>query len=487
MSTFRAAFRGASWSVIAGAVNILVQIAYSALTGRIFSPAEFGEYAAALSLYALLALAPSGLVLFILKEPNLQRSQVRATNFAVVTLALLAAVLFWLVSPVWLDWLNSPPRSEVVPLLTLATFASPIAAVEWALLRRKGDGRTDAAVLMSAVVLATGVSAVCAILFREPWTLALGTALTQIFLAVLSRVFRRTVYPVDHRWLAFDWDWVRFTFRVVGQNSVFFGLRQVPLWSLGAKTDPATLGAYSRGNMLSSLPASALINGLVNGTAPHWRKVETDESRVRAVSEALVLQAGVAFVGFAALAALADQLVNVLLGPGWDLAATFAKWLAIGYAMQVPTTQLSNYLTVTGALHRIRWILLANASSLALGVALFVWLHDVRFLLAGFVLSELSGLVVAIFQVSAALGIRPWQLLKQLIAPLISAIGAACVAYAVAHLVAIGTGGSGTTLGSATQLFSGAFAVIALGFLTRKWQPAFAILAARGVLPSARD
>lgn len=465
------------------ALNNLVQISYSALTGRIFSPDAFGEYAAALSLYALLALAPSGLVFLILREPNFSRSQVRAINFSAVALAVLVAALFWFVSPAWLDWLNSPYGSEVVPLLTLATFASPISAVQWALLRRNGDGRTDAVVLLLAGIVAMGVSAVCALRFRESWALALGPALTQVTLAGLSRVLRRTVYPVDHRWLAFEWDWVRFAFRVVIQNSVFFGLRQVPLWSLGATTDPATLGAYSRGNMLSSLPASALV-GLVNGTAPHWRKVETNKSRVRAVSEAFLLQASIAFVSFAALAALAEQLVDVLLGPGWDLAAEFAKWLAIGYAMQVSTTQLANYLVVTGALQRIRWIQLATASSLALGVAFFVWLSDVRFLLAGFVLSELSGLVAAVFQVSAALGIRPWQLIKQLFAPLISAIGAASVAYTVAHLVAIGTG-AGTTLGSATQLFSGAFAVMALGFLTRKWQPAFTILVARGVLPSS--
>lgn len=483
MSTFKAAFRGASWSVAGLAVNNLVQIGYSALTGRIFSPDAFGEYAAALSLHALLALAPTGLVVLILKEPSLNRSQVRAINLVVVAMALLVAALFWFVAPAWLDWLNSPSGSEVVPLLTLATFASPIAAVQWALLRRKGDGRTDAAVLMLAAAVATGVSALCALLFRESWTLALSTALTQILLAALSRALHRTTdYPVDHRWLAFEWDWVEFSFRVVIQNSAFFGLRQVPLWSLGATTDPATLGAYSRGNMLSSLPASALV-GLVNGTAPHWRKVETNESRIRAVSEAFMLQASVAFVSFATLAALAEQLVNVLLGPGWEVAAEFAKWLAIGYAMQVPTTQLANYLVVTGAVRRIPGILLANASSLALGVALFVWLHDVRLLLAGFVLSELSGLVVSVIQVSAALKVRRSQLTKQLIAPLISAIGAASVAYTVAHLVSKGTGAEGTTLASAIQLISGVFAVLALVFLTRRWQPAFVTLVARGVLP----
>jgi O-antigen/teichoic acid export membrane protein len=479
MSTFRAAFRGTSWALFGQVVNIVGQIAYSALTARIFSPKAFGEYVAALGLNALIVLAGTGVTAFVLKEPNLNRSQVRAINFAVVAVGMAGAALFWFVSPFWLDWLNSPGGSDVVPLLTWATFASPIAAVQWALLRREGDGRTDAVVLMLAFVLATGVAAVCAILFRESWTLALLAAVNPTILAALSLVLRRAVYPVGCNRLEFGW--VKFSFRVVHQNSVFFGLRQVPTWSMGATTGPAMLGEFSRGNMLTSLPASALVNATVNATAPHWRRIETSESRVRALSEAFAIEASIAFVGFATLATLAEQLVAVLLGPGWDLAAEFAAWLAIGYALQVPTTQLGNYLHLTGALSRIRWLQLATAASLALGVALLVWLGDFRFLLAGFVLSEFSCLIVAVFQVSAVLNIRPWQLIKQLIAPLISAIGAASVAFTAAHLVAMGTGGS-TTLGNAAQLFGGAFAVIALVFLTRKWQPAFAILVARGVL-----
>jgi O-antigen/teichoic acid export membrane protein len=481
MSTFSAAFRGTTSAVVGQAVNMLGQIAYSALTARIFSPHAFGEYAAALSLNALIVLASLGFASFILKEQNLSRSQIRSINCAVVAMAFLGSALFWFVSPVWLDWLNSPGGSEVVPLLTWATFASPIAAVQLALLRREGDGRTDAAVLVLAFIVATGVATVCVVLIRESWTLALVAAINPIILAGLSRVLRRAVYPVDHSWLTFGW--VRFAFRVVTQNSVFFGLRQVPTWSLGATTDPATLGEYSRGNVFTGLPASALSNALLYGTAPHWRKIETNESRVRAVSEALTLGASVTFGGFAALAALAEPLVALLLGPGWDLAAEFAVWLAIGYAMQVPMAQLAHYLELTGALSRIRWIQLANAAGLALGVGLLVWLHDFRFLLAGFVLSELSALVVAVFQVSAALGIHPWQLLKQLIAPLISAIGVGAVAYAVAHLVAMKTGSA--TLGNAGQVFSGALAVITLVFFTRKWQPAFNILVARGALRRA--
>ena len=483
MSTFRAALRGTSWALVAQVVIGVGQVANSALTARIFSPRAFGEFTAAVSLHGLIVLCATGISSFVLKEPRLHRAQVRAINLVVFAVAFPSATVFWFVSPVWLAWLNSPGGTEFVPLLTCATFAAPIGAVQSALLRREGDGRADATAYVVAFIVATGLGAACAILLRESWTLALAITVNPMILAALARVLRRTIYPVEHSRLEFDW--LRFALRVVAQNLVFFGLTQVPTWSLGATATPATLGQFSRGNMLAYLPAHALSTALANGTQPHWRKIETNESRIRGVSDALTLGASLSFMGFAALAALSHPLATLWLGPGWDLTAEFTAWLGIGFAMSVPTVLLANYLDMTGALSRVRWIQFATAVGLAPGVALLVFLHDFRLLLAGFVLANLLGLVTAVAQVSRTLAAPSGLLLKQLVAPLISAIGVGGVAYAVAHLVALGTGG-GTALGNAAQLFSGAFAALVLVFLTRKWQPAVSILVARGVLKRAR-
>lgn len=479
MSTFRAALRGTSWALVAQVVIGVGQIAYSALTARLFSPHAFGEFTAALSLYGLIVLCTgAGLTSFVLKEPHLNRSQVRSITLVSILLALSGAAVFWFVSPVWLAWLNSPGGIEFVPLLTWAAFAAPIATIQWALLRREGDGRTDAAVYILAFIVSTGLATVCTILIREPWTLALGSAVNPMIVAPLSRGLRRAAYPAEESRLAFDW--LVFGLRVTGQNLVFLGLGQVPTWSLGASTGPATLGEFSRGNTLAYLPTNALTTAMVSGTAPHWRKVETNESRIRGVSEALTLGATISFIGFATLAALSHPLMTMWLGPGWDLASEFVVWLATGYAMQVPTALLANYLEITEALSRVHWIQFANALGLALGVGLLACLHDFRFLLAGFVLSQLSGLVTAVLQVSAALGAHnSGRLLNQLIAPSISAIGVGGVTYGVARLVA--DGGEGTSLGCAAQLCSGAFAAVMFVFLTRRWQPAFSILVERGV------
>lgn len=480
MSTFSAAIRGTGWALIAQIVIGFGQIAYAALTARVFSPSAFGEFTAALSLHGLIVLcAATGLSSFILKEQHLHRSQIRAINLVVFSVALPSAVVYWFVSPVWLAWLNSPGGAQFVPLLAWATFAAPIGTVQSALLRREGDGRADAMVYIAAFTIATGLAAVLAILSRESWTLAIGTAINPVILIVLSRISRRAAYPVGQGVLSFDW--LLFAVRVAGQNLVFFVLGQVPTWSLGATSDPATLGQFSRGNTLAFVPAFALSTAINRGVQPHWRKVETDDSRIRAISEALVLGASVSFTGFFVLAALSRPLTGLWLGPGWDLAAEFAAWFAIGFAMQVPSALLANYLEMTAALSRVHWIQFANAVSLALGVALLALSHDYRFLLGGFVLSHLAGLVTAVRQVSAAVGVGSWWLVKELVAPLISAFGSAGVAFGSAHIVAVVFEG-GATIGNAAQLCGGLFAVIAFLIITRKWQPALSIAARRGVL-----
>jgi O-antigen/teichoic acid export membrane protein len=479
MPTFNTALRGTSWALVAQVVIGVGQLAYSGLTARIFRPDAFGEFAAALSLHGLMVLYAAGLSSFVLKEQQLQRTQIRALNLVAFSVALLGAVVFWFVSPLWLAWLNSPGGTQFVPLLTCATFVAPIGAVQSVLMRREGDGRADAVVYTVAFIVATGLGAVCAILLREPWTLAIGPAVNPMILMALSRVLRRAVYPISHK--RFSFDWLAFALRVVGQNSVFFGLAQVPTWAMGASTDPATLGQFSRGGTLAFMPANAFNAAMLRGTAAHWRKIETRESSIRGVTEALVLAATVSFAGFAALAVLSRPVISLWLGPGWGLAAEFTAWLAIGFALQIPTTLLANYLEMTEALSRVYRIQFANAVGLALGVALLVSLHNFRFLLAGIVLSHFLGLLTAAFQVSAALEIHACQLLKQLIAPLISATGVGCAAYGAAALVATGIGPV-TGMGNAAQLCAAAFATFFLVFLTRKWQPAFSILTARGVL-----
>ena len=483
MSTFRAALRGVSWALAAQVITGVGQIAYSALTARVFSPFAFGEFTAALSLQGLISLCTAaGMSSFVVKEAHFRRAQLRAINVVLFSVGSLGAAAYWFISPLWLAWLNSPGGIRFVPLLTWATFVSPIASVQWALLRREGNGRADAMVYVSAFIVATGAAAVCAIHFRESWTLALGVAINPIIQILFSRVMRRAIYPDDGGRLSFDW--LFFAIRVTGQSLVYFGLGQVPTWSLGASASPATLGEFSRGNTLAQLPAHALGTAMNIGAGPHWRKIETDESRIRGVSDALALGASVSFTCFAALAALSRPLTSLWLGPGWDLAAEFTVWLAIGFAISLATGVLANYLEMAGGLSRVYLIQFANAVGLAFGVLLLLLLHDFRLLLAGFVLSHLLGLVTAVLQVSAALGTRSRQLFKQLVAPLVSAIGVASVAYAVAYFVKVGTGGS-TNLSNAAQFCSGAFVAIILVLLTRKWQPAFSILVARGVLKRA--
>lgn len=479
MSTFNAALRGTSWALVAQAIIGVGQIAYAALTARIFSPHAFGEFAAALSLHGLIVLYATGLSSVILKDQQLHRTQIRAINLIAFSVALIGAVVFWFVSPLWLAWLNSAGGTQFVPLLTCATSLAPIGAVQSALLRREGDGRADAVVYTAAFVVATGLGAVCAILIREPWTLAIGAAVNPLILMGLSRILRRADYPVGRSRLSFDW--LVFALRVVGQNSVFFGLGQVPTWALGASTDPATLGQFSRGATLAFLPANALNTAVLRGTAPHWRKIETRESSIRGVTEALVLAATASFTGFAVLAVLSRPLTSLWLGPGWGLAAEFTAWFAVGFALQIPTTLLANYLEMTAALSRVHWIQFANAVGLSIGVVLLVSLHNFRFLLAGVVLSHLLGLITAVFQVSAALGTHAGGLLKQLTGPLVSAIGLGGVAYGSAALVAAGAG-VGTSLANVAQLSGGGLAVIACAYFTRKWQPAFSILVVRGEL-----
>ena len=73
-SLARRSIRGAAWNYGGAGVITVGQLAYTALTARLVSPAEFGAYAVAQALFALVGYFTLGTVgNAIIRQPSLDR------------------------------------------------------------------------------------------------------------------------------------------------------------------------------------------------------------------------------------------------------------------------------------------------------------------------------------------------------------------------------------------------------------------------------
>jgi lipopolysaccharide exporter len=455
------------------------QFLYSAITARIFVPADFGAFAAALSLQGLLILiTTTGLPSIVLKEDSLTRGDVKSIRLYSLVGGLTAAIAFVLLCPSWLGVLNAPAGTEFVPLLAIALIFGPIASIESAMLRREARSLADAITLIVAFSGSASIAVLVALLGHESWALALATALNPVILGIGAASARRTRYVENgrtpHRRM------LRFASNVSTQNVVFLLIGQAPSWVISGMLGPSSLGQYSRASTLAGIPSTSLSTALSRAIQPYWRNLRSGEVTSLATRDAAVLTGSLAFPLFATLAIVGPDLTALWLGPGWDEARDLVPWLAVAFGLQVPFGVLASSLEMRAQFRPIRFSQLGLASGLLLGMFAFALTTDVRVAAAASALSQAAGLIALVWAMARTSYIRVWSLLCALGVPLLWAIGigfGSWVGVETSHHY------SWTIFGSSdlAAVISGCVLALLLWAGTFQWQPASKTLASRGV------
>ena len=91
------------------------------------------------------------------------------------------------------------------------------------------------------------------------------------------------------------------------------------------------VGQYSRGYYLAVQPLRVyLAQTLTNVLFPHLSRIQQDSARLRRAYLSMLMLSGiVVFPVCAGMAVAARELVRVVLGPQWGLAATIVPWFAL--------------------------------------------------------------------------------------------------------------------------------------------------------------
>ncbi|WEO77986.1 oligosaccharide flippase family protein [Cryobacterium sp. SO2] len=478
-TTFDVARRGAGWTLTAQVVVGLGQIVYSGFTARIFTPAEFGGFAAALSLQGILMLlANTGLPSVVMKERELSKRDVGRVRIYGLVGGLMAAAGYLLVSPVWLVALNAPSGTEFVPLLAVALVLAPIASIESAMLRREGRPFADSMVIVAAFVVPSVAGVCVAYTWREAWALALVTALYPVTLGVGAALSRRVRYTSSggsaQRTL------LSFATTVSAQNLVFLVLGQLPGWAVSAVLGSASLGHYSRAGTLAGIPSTSLAGALSRAVQPHWRKLVDEQTTAKAIRDTAILTSSLALPMFATLVVLGPSLTTVWLGPGWEEAAQIVPWLAASYGLQVPFTVLANSLEMRGHFGPVRAAQLGLGAGLSVGLAFFLLTENVQVAAAATVLSQGCGLLALLLAMARTSFVARRRLLSAVVVPLAWA--------ALIGVVGLGGVTAAQTLGlsiagssDVASVLVGGLAAALVWLATIRWQPVSRVLAERGI------
>jgi len=317
------------WAFLTGAMARLLPPAFAIVLARLLSPEDFGLLAVAMVVVAFVSLFQDlGLKQALVQRREAGSALKAAVFWGGIGLGGLWFLALWVAAP-WLgEFYRSPGVVPVIRSLGALFLIAPLGAVPEALLLREMAFRRLFRVELLPSLAPGVVSITLAFMGWGVWSLVWGT-LAGSALRVVG-LWTQVDWRPSARPNAAQW---RGLFRFGGWVS----LEALLGWTItyadqgfaGRFMGAAQVGFYRMGFSLSLLPATGISQVLGQVTFPAFSRVQDDLPRVKEGFEKAVRTVALVTVPLGAgLAAFADPVLPMLLGPNWGPTVGVVQLLA---------------------------------------------------------------------------------------------------------------------------------------------------------------
>jgi lipopolysaccharide exporter len=342
--------RGALWSTLDVVVNRTSGFVLGIVVARLLSPADFGIYAIALVVHAILInVSDLGIGAALVRDDE---ESVRAAGPTVTTIALASSIslgiLMALLAPIFAQLLGAPHATAAIRVMSLTLPLAGITAVPGGLLRRNFKMKTifiaDTANNLGSGVAVVALSLAGAGPLALAWSFVAGQLLTAIILFVRSPAFYWPGWdPKQSRRV------LRFSLPLVGASVLAFTTQNVDYMIVGRLMGSVSLGLYLLAFNISGWPQNVLGFVIKSVSLPAFARLrEARADMAGHFCRALRSVVQVTFPVCLFLGALSHPLVLTVYGPRWAKASEALVGLAILGATRTLVELFSDFLTAIG-------------------------------------------------------------------------------------------------------------------------------------------
>lgn len=382
-------------SVLLGvqALLMLMQLSYTAVTARVFSPDTFGAFAVASAITSIGSLlAVNGLAKAAARRPEESPSEDRELlGAALLVSTLLAALLF--TSAPWLSRLwSDADATSLTRLLSLSIIPSAYTGVQFGILRRRGRLGELTSITFVAGLLAILVGVASVLVTRNQLSLAVMPIASPLLQAGLAaHRLRGSAWPSQPT-VRVRAD-VRYGLLSSGTSVATYFIFTTPMWVLSRVVGPAALGSWNRALAITQVPVETATRAWSTVAFPYFRKAPELSSDRQRWTDMFCTIAWFALPIAAGLAPAVYVLVPVVLGPQWELAAEMAVWLWLAAWFGTVNSVIATAVEAAGKFGVLWTVLTANA--VVMVVASFgIWrTGQWQWLGLGFLLCSATGIV----------------------------------------------------------------------------------------------
>jgi lipopolysaccharide exporter len=345
----RKMFFGAAWMMSVRLVDRGIGLASTIILARLLLPADFGIVAMAMGVVAFLELfAAFGFDSALIQRADIERSHYdTAWTFNVVFGAVVGLGLLALAWPA-AAFYQQPALAWVLYSLAFAPLIQSLENIGLVAFRRDLNFRAEFLITACKRLLLFVITVWLALVWRSYWALVVGIIVGRSLGVGLSYL----VHPFRPRFsLAKRHELLGFSKWVLGTNFISFALQRCPDVIIGRALGATSLGLYTVGGEIASLPASELVAPINRAVFPGFARLAGEPGNRGALRSEYFT-----FIGFVAMlaipaavgvASIAHQIVPLVLGDKWLDAIPIVQIIALAGTLQVmQSTNYAVYLSV---------------------------------------------------------------------------------------------------------------------------------------------
>ncbi|WP_369026974.1 lipopolysaccharide biosynthesis protein [Qipengyuania sp. RANM35] len=337
---FRALVRNAViWRSGSQILGQVISWASTFLVLRLLDPADYGLYAMAAAVLALLTLLNGyGLANALVQREGVSRYELRQLFGMLLIVNLALAAIQFLAAPLVADYYGQPKVTDILRALSLVFLTNPFLALGYAVLSREMDFKKQAQVNLFAALVGALVALGGALAGLGVWTLVIAP--------LASFTCRGLGMAIAARALM----WPSFDFRGAGAmagyggaialSSLFYFFQtQSDVVIVGRAFDAHTVGLYSTSLFLSQIFVNKVVPPLNEVAFSAFARIQQDSDALAGgflTSVRAIMLLSIPFC--LGLASTAEPLVEVLLGEKWLGVAPILQ--VLGFAIPWMTLQV---------------------------------------------------------------------------------------------------------------------------------------------------
>lgn len=431
--------RGAMWAVLANLTMRFASVAITAVLARLLSKEDFGVFAVAIAVYAIVAsLAELGMGSAVARSATEPEEIAPTVTSISILISGVLGVAMAVTSPQLATLLGQPEAAGPLRILSLCLILTGIFAVPGAQLVR--EFRQDRIFLATVVGFLVGNPILIVLAVNGSgaeafaWSRVFGQLATGIvFVLCVSRRYRpgwrrNEVGPL-----------LRFGLPLSVANLVNWSLLNADYLILGRRVDAAQIGTYMIAFNVANW-ATALLGSVLNTVVvPAFGRVAAEPAKLgRAIVSATNLVALIAIPIGAMSLALAGPLVTTLFGQKWTDAIPVLAVLSLYGILYSFSLLFANVLVATGKTLRLLLIQLGWVAVLVPAMLLGLHLNGLTGVAWAHVIT--SGLIALPGYAYAVLRVTRQRLLPVLGATARPALGAllgGLVAWGLARVIPV--------------------------------------------------